>query len=614
MSSEQPRQLTARAIILGMFLAMVLAGANAYLGLFAGLTVSASIPAAVLSMAVLRFFSNSTILENNIVQTAASAGESIAAGAIFTLPALILLGYWDDFHYLWVMFICGVGGLLGVLLTVPLRRALVDELQLPFPEGTATAAVLRAGHGESATGLGALLIGAGLGAVAKLAESGLRLWQGSAEVAAQVGHSVAYIGSNLSPALLAVGYIVGFNVAVLVFAGGAFAWWIVLPAYAAFNGVDFSAGAVDTAWELWSTQIRYMGVGAMLVGGLWALWAMRTSLWSGLREVSGASLPGQEDLPRWFLISLLVVLAVPMFFFYRHLLGSTAAALPLTLVMLFAALLFSAVAAYMAGLVGSSNNPVSGVTIATILLTALGLLAFMGQSNVGPIGAILVGAVVCCAAAIGGDNMQDLKAGALLGASPWRQQVAQMLGVISAVCVLAPVLSLLLHAYGIGVPDATHPDPLPAPQASLMAAVARGVFGGHLPWDMVALGAAAGVVVIVADEILRRTGSEFRMPVLAVAVGIYLPLTLSVPIALGGLMAWFNGARAGGQGAGLLAAAGLITGEALMGIAVAVPIAVSGQRDVLALTGLSLGAWPGLLLMMGLCIWLARIGKVRVIP
>lgn len=588
---------------------MVLAGANAYLGLFAGLTVSASIPAAVASMALLRLFRNSTILENNIVQTAASAGESIAAGAIFTLPALIILGYWDDFQYLWVMFICGVGGLLGVLLTVPLRRALIDDLDLPFPEGRATAEVLRAGHGQAAAGLGALFIGVAMGALAKLAESGLRLWQGSAEVAAQAGQGLVYVGSNLSPALLAVGYIVGFNVAILVFAGGAFAWWVVLPAYAAINGYDASVGASEAAWALWSSQIRYMGVGAMLVGGLWALWAMRASLVTSLRQVSAAATPGQADLPRWFLLGLLIALAIPMFLFYRHLLGSSAAALPLTVVMLFAALLFSAVAAYMAGLVGSSNNPVSGVTIATILLTAFGLLLFMGNTAIGPIGAILVGAVVCCAAAIGGDNMQDLKAGAMLGATPWKQQVAQIIGVLSAVCVLAPVLSLLLNAYGIGVPSAAHPDPLAAPQASLMAAVARGVFGGELPWGMVALGGAVGVAVIAGDEVLRRAGSEFRMPVLAVAVGIYLPLTLSIPIALGGLMACMGGARAGAQGAGLLAAAGLITGEALMGIGVAVPIALTGDREFLALAGINFGVWPGLLLMLGLCIWLWHLAR-----
>jgi putative OPT family oligopeptide transporter len=602
-------QLTIRALVLGVLLSMALAGANAYLALYAGLTVSASIPAAVISMAVLRLFRDSGILENNIVQTTASAGESIAAGAIFTLPALVLLGYWDDFHASWVMFICGVGGLLGVLLTVPLRHALIGELKLPFPEGTATAEVLRAGHGGAAQGLGALFIGAGLGAVAKLAESGLRIWQGAAETASQVGGTLIYAGSNLSPALLAVGYIVGFNVAVLVFAGGAFAWWVVLPVHAWLFGWP-DGDAASAAYTLWSSQIRYMGVGAMLVGGLWALWSMRGSLVSGLAQLRLGRQQGSQDLPRSVLALMLGAIAIAMLLFYTNLLGSAAGAVPLTAVMLLAALVFSAVAAYMAGLVGSSHNPVSGVTIATILLTALGLLFFAGDASVGPVAAILVGAVVCCAAAIGGDNMQDLKAGALLGATPWQQQVAQIVGVLSAVCVLAPVLSLLLHAYGIGVPDAEHPNALPAPQAALMAAVARGVFAGDLPWGMVALGAAAAVLVIVVDEILRLRGARFRAPVLAVAVGIYLPLALSIPIMLGGLMAQLGGRRGGIAGAGLLAAAGLITGEALMGIFIAIPIAASGQGDILA-AGFNLGMWPGLLLMSGLCLWLWSLAKAR---
>lgn len=604
-SSRNERQLTPRALLLGVLLSLLLAGANAYLGLFAGLTVSASIPAAVVSMAVLRALRNADILENNIVQTAASAGEALAAGAIFTLPALVLLGYWDDFPYLWVMFLTGIGGLLGVALTVPLRHALIGELKLPFPEGAATAEVLRAGHGR-AGGIRPLLVGAAVAAAAKLATSGLRLWQGAAETATQVGGAVFYVGSSLSPALLAVGYIVGFNVAVLVFAGGVLSWGVALPVYAVWTGVDPGGDVIGTAWRLWSEQIRYLGVGAMLVGGLWALWSMRGSLAAGFARVGNVVRVGDEggDLPRGLLLGLTAAAAVAMFLLYRQVLGSAVAALPVTAAMLAAALVFSAVAAYMAGLVGSSNNPVSGVTIATILLTALGLLALFGATETGPVAAILVGAVVCCAAAIGGDSMQDLKAGALLGATPWRQQIAQFVGVLSAMLVLAPVLSLLLEAYGIGVPTAEHPDPLPAPQASLMAAVARGVFGGDLPWGMVAAGAAVGAAVIAGDEWLRLRGAAFRMPVLAVAVGIYLPLELSVPIALGGAVAWWAGAR--GEGPGLLAAAGLITGEALMGIALAVPIAITGDREILAVADAGLGPWLGLLLIAALGVWLVR--------
>lgn len=604
-SRAESVQLTPRALVLGVLLSVLLAGANAYLGLFAGLTVSASIPAAVVSMAVLRALRDGGILENNIVQTSASAGEALAAGAIFTLPALVLLGFWDDFPYLWVMFLTGVGGLLGVALTVPLRHALIGELKLPFPEGAATAEVLRAGHGR-AGGIAPLLMGAAIAAAAKLATGGLRLWQGAAEAAGQVGGAVVYAGANLSPALLAVGYIVGFNVAVLVFAGGLLSWGVALPAYAVWTDAEIGGDPLGTAWRLWSGHIRYLGVGAMLVGGLWALWSMRGSLVAGFARVGViGGIGGGDDLPRSLLVLLTGAAGVAMYLLYWRVLGSPVAALPVTGAMLAAALVFSAVAAYMAGLVGSSNNPVSGVTIATILVTALGLLLFLGQTQTGPVTAVLVGTVVCCAAAIGGDSMQDLKAGALLGATPWRQQVAQLVGVLSAMCVLAPVLSLLLNAYGIGPPTEAHPQPLPAPQASLMAAVAEGVFGGHLPWTMVVAGAGVGALVIAADEWLRRREAGFRMPVLAVAVGIYLPLELSVPIALGGAIAWWAGAR--GQGAGLLAAAGLITGEALTGILLAIPIAVTGEREILAVADGGLGPWPGMLLVVWLCWWLSRV-------
>ncbi|MDX1496617.1 MAG: oligopeptide transporter, OPT family, partial [Salinisphaeraceae bacterium] len=291
-SQAVQRQLSIRAVLLGAALSIVLAGANAYLGLFAGLTVSASIPAAVVSMAILRWFRNSNVLENNIVQTAASAGEALAAGAIFTLPALILMGHWSEFLTPWVMVICGVGGLLGVLLTVPLRHALVGGTSLPFPEGQATATVLRAGHGQvpqaeesqPEQGMRLLLLGAVVGAGAKLATAGLSLWQGVAGFATQLGQGVLYIGGNLSPALLGVGYIVGLNIALLVFIGGVITWVIGVPLYAALFGYDPSLDPAQAALSLWSSKLRFMGVGAMLVGGLWALWSMRDSLVQGLRH------------------------------------------------------------------------------------------------------------------------------------------------------------------------------------------------------------------------------------------------------------------------------------------------------------------------------------------
>jgi putative OPT family oligopeptide transporter len=609
--------------VLGITLAILLAGANAYLGLFAGLTVSASIPAAVISMSLLRLFRDSNILENNIVQTAASAGESVAAGAIFTLPALILLGYWDVFDYWWVSAIAGLGGLLGVLFTIPLRRSLIVDQGLAYPEGTATAEVLRTGA-DGGRGLGLLSLAAALGAVIKFAESGLRLWPGTAQGAISSSNgSIFYLGSNLSPALLGVGFIVGPNIGALVFGGGLISWLIAIPVYSGWfmPPTDAMDGDyVDIAFRIWNEKIRYLGVGAMLVGGIWALLSIRGSVFAGIRaglaEVGTRSAGADrescdQDAPMQLVLGGIVLFVLPIFALYNAVLGNWGVGLAMTMVMIVTGFLFSAVAGYMAGLVGSSNNPVSGVTIATILFASLLLLGMTGPTADAAAAAILIGAVVCCAAAIAGDNMQDLKAGHLLGATPWKQQLMQGVGVLSAALVIAPILNLLLTAYGMGPATADQPDSLAAPQATLMASVAKGVLGGQLPWGFIAAGALIGAVIVFIDEGLRRRASLFRMPVLAVAVGIYLPLELSTPIFIGGLIAfWINGSLAGGTGSGLLYAAGLITGEALIGIALAVPIAVTGNPEVLALAPESrLGSASGILAMLAVAAALIRVAS-----
>jgi putative OPT family oligopeptide transporter len=618
-------QLTLKAILLGLVLSMVLAGANAYLGLFAGMTVSASIPAAVISMAILKLFKDSNILENNIVQTAASAGESLAAGVIFTLPALIILGYWNVFEYGWVSLIAGLGGLLGVLFTIPLRRSLIVEEQLAYPEGTATAEVLRVGEAPS-QGAKFLAVAALLGALTKLAETGLRLWVGTAQAATYVGSStIAYVGMNLSPALVSVGYIVGINIAVLVFLGGAISWYLAIPIYSTLYlenspelAAEFAAGlnAGDLAFAIWTSQIRYLGVGAMLIGGIWALISMRGSLVSGVMSGLKAELPltaggydhTKHDTPMKLVLGGIALFVIPIFAVYYSIVGTLGVALAMTVIMVITGFLFSSVAAYMAGLVGSSNNPISGITIATILLTSLLLLWLMGaDAAAGPAAAIMVGAVVCCAAAIAGDNLQDLKAGYLVGATPWRQQVMQAAGVIAAVLVMAPILNLLLQAYGLGAPTPEQPNALLAPQATLMASVAEGVFGVGLPWTMVGIGVFIGAAIIVLDEYLKAIQAGWRAPVLAVAVGIYLPLELATAILLGGLIAHYTRRRNEASGAdavvgqrnGMLFASGLITGEALIGIAMAVPIVVSGNPDVIAL-GIELPAIIGLLVIAAL--------------
>lgn len=639
MNSEEQSlpEITIKAVILGVVLSVVLAAANAYLGLFAGMTVSASIPAAVVSMGVLRLFRRSNILENNIVQTAASAGESLAAGVIFTLPALVILNFWDEFSFLWVTLIAGFGGLLGVLFTIPLRRALIVEGKLKFPEGIATAEVLKSGQREDGSGIKYIVQAAIAGGLFKLGGAGLKIWTEVFEAAKGIGGTIAYFGSNLSPALLSVGYIVGLNIAVLIFLGGFANWLIAIPICAAFDNCPIVDGqpipALEWAHQIWSAKTRYIGVGGMLVGGLWTVLKLRTSIFSGIksglkayRNVRGETAKidrTEKDMPMKWIMVLIVGSAVPLFLVYQAFVQQVSIALPMAITMLITGFLFSAVAGYMAGLVGSSNNPISGVTIATVLVSALLLVLLMGKGAAnGPPAAIIIGSVVCCAAAIAGDNMQDLKAGYIVKATPWKQQVMQMVGTVSAALVMAPVLTLLFKAYGFAGHASATENALIAPQANLISSVAKGVFHGGLPWNYVFVGMAVAVAIIVADVYLERKGSSFRMPVLAVAIGIYLPLELEVPIFAGGIIHQIVKAYHQRKGVskdvveisnrhGLLFASGLITGEALIGIMLAIPIVISGKPDVLAVFERPLGTWPGMILLVGIAYWLCRTAKAK---
>lgn len=637
-ATAPPPQLSFRAVTLSIILAIVLAAANTYLGLFAGLTIASAIPAAVVSMAVLRVLGGGHILENNIVQTGASAGSSIASGVIFTIPALIILGYWDDFKYSWVLAIAGLGGLLGVLFSVPLRRSLIVDQGLAFPEGKAAAEVLKAGD-NPAEGVRLLGIAAFLGGFVKLAAaSGLRLIPDTAAHAMYIGKSIGYAGTNLSPALFGVGYIVGLNIGIVVLAGGILGWNIAMPIYSTFfmhldpalAASVVGASAEDAAYAIWSAQIRYLGVGAMLIGGVWTLISLRKSLFSGIKSGLKATssladakpLHTDQDLPMKAILIGIVVFTIPLALLYHAIVGTWGISLIMTVIMIVAGFLFVSVSAYMAGLVGSSNNPVSGITICTILFAALVLVLLMGRdAEIGPVAAIMIGAVVCCAACIGGDNLQDLKCGYIVGATPWRQEVMLAVGAVSSALVMAPVLNLLAKAYGIGVPTPEHPSPLLAPQANLMASVAKGIFGGQLPWTTIAIGAGIGALIIALDSWLKATGKKFRTPVLACAVGIYLPIELSVPIFFGGLVAYLVERRAKLKAddeegrdrlhrKGTLFSAGLITGEALMGIFIAIPIVLAGRPDVLALPeGLHFGGWLGLLMLIGIALLLYRTAR-----
>jgi putative oligopeptide transporter, OPT family len=649
-NAAAPRQLTFRAVVLAIVLAVVLSAANAYLGLFAGLTIATAIPAAVVSMGVLRLLGGGTILENNIVQTGASAGSSIAAGVIFTIPALVIMGYWPDFKYWWVLGIAGMGGLLGVLFSVPLRRSMIVEDPLPFPEGKAAAEVLKAGDNPG-PGLKILALSASIGGLVKLAAaSGLKLIPDTWAQATYLGSSklVGYVGTNLSPALLGVGYIVGLNVGIVVLSGSILSWHIAIPLYQQFfmNSDPAlaqslaTAPAAEAAFGIWAAKVRYLGVGAMLIGGVWTLFSLRNSLLSGVKSGFAAARKStagtivadtDRDLPmKWMLVALLLC-TLPLLGLYQAIVGQWHVSVPMTIIMIVAGFLFVSVSGYLAGLIGSSNNPVSGITISTILFASAVLVLLLGKSGLAPVGiggapigavaAIMIGAVVCCAAAVGGDNLQDLKAGYLVGATPWKQQLMLAIGAFSCALIMAPVLNLLAQAYGIGAATPQHPNALAAPQATLMASVAKGLFGGELPWTMIGIGAGVGAAIIAIDEWLKKTGKRFRVPVLAAAIGIYLPLELMVPIFLGGLLSHlverFHKIRADDEEGrdrvhrpGTLFAAGLITGEALMGIAIAVPIVASGRADVLALPEkLHLNQWWGLLLLAFVGWLLYRTGR-----
>ncbi len=577
---DQPtpvREFTLQALVIGLLIGTVLTAANTYLGLYAGMTVSGSIPAAIVSMGVLRgMLKRGTIHENNIVQTIASSGEAVAAGIIFTVPAMLIAGAWTEFPFWKVSLIGFLGGSLGVLFMIPLRRVLiVDDKEVVYPEGVACARVLEAGE----TGGGSMrkILGALGGGLAFKSLVGLvAVFRGTAEYAFRLGGTVLYMGTDVSVALVSVGVIVGIEIGVAVLAGSAIAWLVAIPLYILQNPAP-GVPAMDAAWDTWSEQIRYMGVGAMVVGGLSSMWAIRHGIAKAVQQlVSGFGQARENlsrtdrDMPKPAIGGLFLVVAIGTFVLYRSVTGSLAVALTAGVVMLVASLFFVAVSSYICGLVGSSNNPISGMTICALMF-ASGVLLLLGMSGTtGTLGALGVASIVCCAAATGGDTSQDLKTGYLVGATPVKQQLAQFAGIVVPILTIAPVLTLLHSAYGIGT-DAE--GALRAPQATLFASIAKALFGdSDLPWNMVWIGALIAIGIVVLDGFLKRAGSRFRAHVMPVAVGIYLPIALMVPIFLGGLISQsLKKHSEAAQRNGVLIASGLIAGEAIAGILIAVP-------------------------------------------
>jgi putative OPT family oligopeptide transporter len=474
------------------------------------------------------------------------------------------------------------GGLLGVIFMVPLRRALIVERKdLIYPEGVACSEVLIVGQ-EGGSGIKFIGLGLLLGGVFKFLVSGIGVLKHTIEGAVARGSSVFYAGSDMSVALVSVGYIVNLKVAVQIFTGGFLGWVIALPLMGGYTGFD-EAGAAITPLDMVSVNygsgLRYMGVGAMLVGGVYSIWGVRQGIFSGLSALSGMAGAGgastsrtTRDMPLYTLGFLLFFTTIGTSVLYQYLIGMVGAAIAAVIMTLVASFLFVAVATYIVGLVGSSNSPVSGMTICALLMTAGVMLGLGIEGDSAVLATLGVAGVVCCAACTAGDIAQDLKTGQLVGATPIRQQWVEVIGVVIPAFIFAPVMSLLHASYGIG-------DGLAAPQASMFASLAEGFFGdGSLPWNMIRIGVAVGIGIIVLDKILEHFGSPYRTHIMPVAVGFYLPLALSVPIVIGGLLRFaverVRGVQAEGSDTGVLYGSGLIAGEALMGIALAVPVAM----------------------------------------
>jgi putative OPT family oligopeptide transporter len=647
-ASQTLPEMTVKGIILGILLSMILAGSNAYLGLKMGQTISASIPAAVISMAVLRLFRASNILENNIVQTIASAGEVVAAGIIFTLPALIIMGHWQTFDYWQVTLVAITGGILGILFSIPLRRALIVEGDLKFPEGVATAEVLKAGEKRASTeegkGVRFLVTGALFSSFIKFCQSGLNVLSESAGLWFRAGGGVFGINVGFSLSMVGAGFIVGMKVAINLLLGAIIAWAITIPLYAFFSqgpqdfGLPADASAMDFAMAIRASKARFIGVGTMVFGGIWALASLikpiRSALSASFEAVRKAKagltvrpLRTEYDIPMTYVLLGVALMCLPLLLLFTHVLNAAHLSLSPTVYwmtiafLIFAALFIGFICAsiggYMAGIVGSSSNPLSGITIAAILLVSVSLLVMLnsemtfGVANKETLSlaaiVILVGGIVAVAASFSCDNLQDLKSGQLVGSTPWKQQFVLVIGALAGGIVVAPILQLLFEAYGIGgIFPRQGMDPnlaLSAPQATLMASVAQGIFEHTLDKYLILIGIAIGIAVLILDRtIMARYHSKYRLSVLAVALGIYLPQDVILPLVIGGaLSTWAQGAlrkrnahlpkeelkqlEQKAERQGLLFSAGMIAGEALVGIVLAIPFATYQNTEVLSIVG-----------------------------
>ncbi|MEM5432546.1 OPT family oligopeptide transporter [Cupriavidus oxalaticus] len=661
-------ELTLRGIILGALITVVFTASNIYLGLKVGLTFSSAIPAAVISMAVLRLFPGANILENNMVQTQASAAGTLSS-IIFVLPGLVMLGHWQGFPFWQTLSICAAGGMLGVLFSIPLRHAMVVQSELPYPEGVAAAEILRVGSAaheaapgapgakRQGTGLADLLDGGLVAGLFSFAAGGLRLLAEGANLWLAAGASVMRFSMGFSLALVGAGYLVGIVGGLAMLLGLLLTWGVAVPWLTAVTPRPDGATLQAFGTTVWSTQVRFIGAGTIGIAAIWTLITLARPMLDGIRASLGAirgaggargdGMPRtQQDLPvRWIgviAVALAVVLAATFGYFMQP--APLDAGTRWRLVgcaVLFAfvfGFLVAAACGYMAGLVGSSASPISGIGIIAVILVSLLILALGTADGLldTPEGgkfaialAIFTTSAVLAVATIANDNLQDLKTGWLVGATPWRQQLALLIGCAVGAAVIPPVLELLYNAYGFaGALPRAGMDPgqaLAAPQATLMTAIATGIFTHQLNWNMILTGIALGVVLIVIDEVLRRRAGPARLPVLAVGIGIYLPPTISSALVVGAVLSWVllraERRRATARGddvklalehaerRGTLLASGLIVGESLVGVMLAAVIGLSGTEAPLALVGAGFEAtaqWLGLAVFVLVCVGFYR--------
>lgn len=637
----KPKELTIRALVLGALITTIFTAANVYLGLKVGLTFASSIPAAVISMAILSFVKNSSILENNIVQTVASAAGTLSA-IIFVLPGLVIVGWWTGFPFWQSFLICVSGGVLGVLFTIPLRRALVTNSDLPYPEGVAAAEVLKVGSGargetkdntgEAREGLTAVILGS-------VASAGLAIVTATRIAAAQVtgffrlgamassGYDIAF-----SLALVGAGHLVGLSVGMAMLTGLIIAWAIAVPILTSMQPAAEGLALAAHTTAIWRTQVRFIGAGAIAIAAIYTLAKLAKPVVGGLVSTlaSSRSVGTRDDLdrdlsPQWILILTAACLIITGWLAFTFAKSTVLApsALKLTLIavpfVLVVGFLIAGICGYMAGLIGASNSPISGVGILSIVICASILtFAVSPTTETRPAlvaFALFVTAIVFACATISNDNLQDLKTGQLVGASPMRQQIALIVGVAAGAAVIPFVLNLLASAYGfagaanIGV---VAPNPLPAPQATLISALAQGVIGGNLEWRMIGIGALVGVGLILLDIMLGAL-KKLRIPPLAVGIGIYLPMSATFAVVVGAVIShWYNRrARAAAnperaERLGTLVASGLIVGESLWGVINAALI-VGFSKDApigLVSDDFVLGPWLGLLGFVGVIVWL----------